>query len=224
MLFRSVKRIPSVKQNIRAAYIADEKAWKVSLQDKEYVRMMADWAVQTKICSRVQHKVTTREYNDYTIPDLPKLTVPHGLLLEPYEYQKEGIAYALQHKRCIFGDQPGLGKTLQAIGTVTIAKAYPCLVICPAALKINWQREFKKFAGKNAMILDDRNKASWHRFFETKCCNIFITNYESLKKFFVLKVKEDARFTMKSIEFDPRISLFKSVVIDESHKIGRAHV
>jgi Superfamily II DNA/RNA helicases, SNF2 family len=213
-----VKRIPSVKQNIRAAYIADEKAWKVSLQDKEYVRMMADWAVQTKICSRVQHKVTTREYNDYTIPDLPKLTVPHGLLLEPYEYQKEGIAYALQHKRCIFGDQPGLGKTLQAIGTVTIAKAYPCLVICPAALKINWQREFKKFAGKNAMILDDRNKASWHRFFETKCCNIFITNYESLKKFFVLKVKEEARFTMKSIEFDPRISLFKSVVIDESHK------
>lgn len=217
-LVELVKRIPSVKQNIRAAYIADEKAWKVSLQDKEYVRMMADWAVQTKICSRVQHKVTTREYNDYTIPDLPKLTVPHGLLLEPYEYQKEGIAYALQHKRCIFGDQPGLGKTLQAIGTVTIAKAYPCLVICPAALKINWQREFKKFAGKNAMILDDRNKASWHRFFETKCCNIFITNYESLKKFFVLKVKEDARFTMKSIEFDPRISLFKSVVIDESHK------
>ena len=217
-LVELVKRIPSVKQNIRAAYIADEKAWKVSLQDKEYVRMMADWAVQTKICSRVQHKVTTREYNDYTIPDLPKLTVPHGLLLEPYEYQKEGIAYALQHKRCIFGDQPGLGKTLQAIGTVTIAKAYPCLVICPAALKINWQREFKKFAGKNAMILDDRNKASWHRFFETKCCNIFITNYESLKKFFVLKVKEEARFTMKSIEFDPRISLFKSVVIDESHK------
>ena len=217
-LVELVKRIPSVKQNIRAAYIADEKAWKVSLQDKEYVRMMADWAVQTRICSRVQHKVTTREYNDYTIPDLPKLTVPHGLLLEPYEYQKEGIAYALQHKRCIFGDQPGLGKTLQAIGTVTIAKAYPCLVICPAALKINWQREFKKFAGKNAMILDDRNKASWYRFFETKCCNIFITNYESLKKFFVLKVKEDARFTMKSIEFDPRISLFKSVVIDESHK------
>ena len=157
-LVELVKRIPSVKQNIRAAYIADEKAWKVSLQDKEYVRMMADWAVQTRICSRVQHKVTTREYNDYTIPDLPKLTVPHGLLLEPYEYQKEGIAYALQHKRCIF------------------------------------------------------------RFFETKCCNIFITNYESLKKFFVLKVKEDARFTMKSIEFDPRISLFKSVVIDESHK------
>ena len=144
--------------------------------------------MSARICSRVQRSVSTKFVNDYTIPDLPKLTVPHGLLLEPYEYQKEGIAYALQHKRCIFGDQPGLGKTLQAIGTVTIAKAYPCLVVCPAALKINWQREFKKFAGKQAIILDDKNKSSWQRFYEQKkadgtaLCDIFITNYESLKK------------------------------------------
>ena len=154
----------------------------------------------------------------FDIAPMPQLTVPHGLLLEPYDYQKEGIAYALAHKRCIFGDQPGLGKTLQAIGTVTIAKSYPCLVVCPAALKINWQREFKKFAGKQALILDDKNKNTWQRFIETKCCDIFITNYESLKKFFVLDVKNDTRFTLKSITFDPRITLFKSVIIDESHK------
>ena len=219
-----VKRIPSVKKNPRAAYISDERAWRVSLDDKWYVDAMSNWAVSARICSRVQRAVSAREVADYTIPDLPKLTVPHGLLLEPYEYQKEGIAYALQHKRCIFGDQPGLGKTLQAIGTVTIAKAYPCLVVCPAALKINWQREFRKFAGKQAIILDDSNKSTWHHFFEQKkadgnaLCDIFITNYESLKKFFVLGVRDDARFTMRSISFDPRISLFKSVVIDESHK------
>lgn len=129
---------------------------------------MGEWAVSARICSRIQRSVSTKAVTDYTIPDLPKLTIPHGLLLEPYEYQKEGIAYALQHKRCIFGDQPGLGKTLQAIGTVTIAKAYPCLVVCPAALKINWQREFKKFAGKQAIILDDHNKSSWQRFYEQK--------------------------------------------------------
>lgn len=99
------------------------------MEDKWYVDKMGEWAVSARICSRVQRSVSARAVTDYTIPDLPKLTVPHGLLLEPYEYQKEGIAYALQHKRCIFGDQPGLGKTLQAIGTVTIAKAYPCLVV-----------------------------------------------------------------------------------------------
>lgn len=218
MLVTCVKRIPSVAKNIKKAYLADEKAWKVETQDESYVKIMADWAVNYGYCSRKQWRESSRNLNDYSIPEMPKLEVPHGLLLEPYDYQKEGIAYALKYKRCIFGDQPGLGKTLQAIGTVTIAKSYPCLVICPAALKINWQREFKKFAGKQALILDDRNKGSWQRFIETKCCDIFITNYESLKKFFVLRVKDDARFTMKSIEFDPRISLFRSVIIDESHK------
>ena len=59
---------------------------------------------------------------------------------------------------------------------------------------------------------------TWQKYFEAKCCDIFIVNYESLKKFFVLSVKDDARFTMKSITFDPRISLFRSVIIDESHK------
>lgn len=219
-----VHRIPSVAANPRKAYLYQEKAWWVEPQDAWYVEMMAEWAVANHYCGSIQRFEQQQSKMNMDIPPMPTLDVPHGLLLEPYEYQKEGIAYALRHKRCILGDQPGLGKTLQAIGTVTIARAYPCLVICPAALKINWQREFKKFAGKSAMILDDGNKNSWQRYFEQKrqdggsLCDIFITNYESLKKFFVLAVKPDARLTMKSITFDPRINLFKSVVIDESHK------
>lgn len=219
-----VHRIPSVAANPRKAYLYQEKAWWVEPQDEWYVEMMAQWAVVNHYCGSIQRFEQQQSKMNMDIPPMPTLDVPHGLLLEPYEYQKEGIAYALRHKRCILGDQPGLGKTLQAIGTVTIARAYPCLVICPAALKINWQREFKKFAGKSAMILDDGNRNSWQRYFEQKrqdgsaLCDIFITNYESLKKFFVLAVKPDARLTMKSITFDPRINLFKSVVIDESHK------
>ena len=213
-----VHRIPSVAADPRKAYLYNEKSWWVAAQDAWYVERMAEWAVQHHFCGSIQRFEQRESKANMEIPPMPTLDVPHGLLLEPYEYQKEGIAYALRHKRCIFGDQPGLGKTLQAIGTVTIARAYPCLVICPAALKINWQREFKKFAGKQALILDDRNKDSWQRYVELKCCDIFITNYESLKKFFVLAVKPDARLTMKSITFDPRINLFKSVVIDESHK------
>lgn len=72
---------------------------------------------------------------EFDIAPMPQLTVPHGLLLEPYDYQKEGIAYALAHKRCIFGDQPGLGKTLQAIGTVTIANPIRALLYVRQHLK-----------------------------------------------------------------------------------------
>lgn len=63
----------------------------------------------------------------------------HHLKVQPYPYQVDGIVYGLQHHRLIIGDEPGLGKTLQSIGIVDTAPAYPCLVICPSSLKINWQ-------------------------------------------------------------------------------------
>jgi len=155
------------------------------------------------------------------------------MLLNPYEYQLEGVRYALDHQRCIFGDQPGLGKTLQAICTVVKAHkeahiygdTFPVLVICPAALKVNWQREFKKFAGINAVILDDKNRDCWERLYELRRSDgdsyapVFITNYESLKKFFVTGIKDHARMTLRSIVFDERVKLFKSVIIDESHNL-----
>ena len=63
------------------------------------------------------------------IPPMPELSVPIDLAMTPFPYQAQGIAYALQHKRCIVGDQPGLGKTGQAIATIVGAKSFPCLII-----------------------------------------------------------------------------------------------
>jgi SNF2 family DNA or RNA helicase len=60
--------------------------------------------------------------------------------IKPYEYQESGITKTLQMKRVINGDEMGLGKSLEAIVSVERAHATPCLVICPAALKINWER------------------------------------------------------------------------------------
>ena len=196
-----------------------------------YVEAFAQWAVQRNYCSHVARRSETRDVV-YEIPPMREFVGDHYMLLNPYSYQLEGVRYALDNKRCIFGDQPGLGKTLQAICSVVKAhreamvygETFPVLVICPAALKVNWKREFKKFAGIEACILDDSNRASWEKFWELKrpdgeaLCPVFITNYESLKKFFVIKVKNTSRFTLASIEFDERVRLFKSVIIDESHK------
>ena len=54
-------------------------------------------------------------------------------------FQKAGIAYASSRKNVLFGDEPGLGKTMQAIGLMNLRKSKRILVICPATLKLMWK-------------------------------------------------------------------------------------
>ena len=232
-----IKRRPSRRwdQSEKVWIVSKEGVYPPGYDARWYVEAFAQWAVQKRFCSHIARRSETRD-EVYEIPPMQEFVGEHYMKLEPYAYQLEGVRYALDHKRCIFGDQPGLGKTLQAICSVvkahreakTYGETFPTLVICPAALKVNWKREFKKFAGVDAIILDDSNRARWEKFWELKrpdgeaLSPVFITNYESLKKFFVRKVRNSSRFTLNSIEFDERIHLFKSVIIDESHKCKSA--
>lgn len=73
-----------------------------------------------------------------------ELPVPAGLAYLPY--QRAGIAYGLSRQAVLFGDEPGLGKTIQAIGVINAdASIRRVLVICPASLKLNWQRELRRW-------------------------------------------------------------------------------
>ena len=158
----------------------------------------------------------------YDIPELPDLTVPHNLKIQPYPYQLKGIARGLQLKRFMNCDEPGLGKTLQSIATINLADAFPCLVVCPSSLKINWLREWEKFTDKKAMILTDKVRDTWTFFFQTGMHQVFIVNYESLKKYFVQRIKKAEGWTLRDVEFRNSINLFKSVIIDESHRCKSA--
>ena len=143
----------------------------------------------------------------------------HNLRVEPYEYQREGILFGLERHRLLIGDEPGLGKTLQSIGIVDTASAYPCLVICPSSLKINWQREFEKFTDKKALVLDNATRTSWPYLLGMGMFHVAIVNYESLKKFFVWDIKGGKTFTLKDVVFNRDINIFKSVIMDESHRL-----
>lgn len=144
----------------------------------------------------------------------------HNLKVEPYEYQREGILFGLQKRRFIIGDEPGLGKTLQSIGVADTAGAYPCLVICPSSLKINWQREFEKFANVKALVLDNSVLTTWPYLLQMGMFQVAIVNYESLRKYFVLDIHgKRGAFRLKDVVFSPSIKLFKSIIIDESHRV-----
>ena len=149
---------------------------------------------------------------DYTIPAMPQLDVTIPLKRELYPFQKEGVAYILKHKRVIVGDQPGLGKTAQAIAAVVAADAFPCLVICPASLKINWQIEVGMWTNKTALILNSSYRRTWSYHWEIGVAQFFIVNYESLKSMFVTEFpekngKENPK--LKDIRFTDKIGLFK---------------
>lgn len=59
-----------------------------------------------------------------------------------YPHQVEGVAFLLGRRRAILADDMGLGKTRQSIVALRHAEpGGPYLVICPASVKLNWQRE-----------------------------------------------------------------------------------
>lgn len=68
----------------------------------------------------------------------------HDLLRDPYPFQRAGIVYCLEHDRVLVADDPGLGKTLQALGAIHLRAAYPAIAVVPASLKLNWLREAQK--------------------------------------------------------------------------------
>lgn len=157
----------------------------------------------------------------FTIPEMPELTVEIPLKRNLFPFQAKGVAYAMDKKRVIIGDQPGLGKTSQAAATIEGLNAFPCLVICPSSLKINWQREFEIVSGRKSILLVDAVKNNFHKYYEAGMADVFIVNYESLKKYFVesIDVPKGKAMRLNHVKFKQNIQFFKSVVIDESHRV-----
>lgn len=61
-------------------------------------------------------------------------------------YQVFGSKFVLTQNRVILGDEMGLGKTMQAIGVLAqraTSGATHFLVVCPASVLVNWQREIE---------------------------------------------------------------------------------
>lgn len=136
-----------------------------------------------------------------------------------YDYQEEGVRMELAMKRCINGDDMGTGKTVQSIVAIERAKATPCLVICPAALKVNWEREIKKFTNLRPLILTDSVNATYgYHLTKMDLYDVVICNYESLAKYFVVSLGEKP-LKLKNFIFRNEVDILKSVIIDESARV-----
>ncbi len=74
------------------------------------------------------------------LPRPASLRAPHGRELMPHQGMLVAAA-AAGHRTFLLADEPGLGKTAQALLAAQAAQAYPLLVVVPNVVKTNWARE-----------------------------------------------------------------------------------
>ena len=60
------------------------------------------------------------------------------------------------HGGILLADEMGLGKTNQVCTLANRQNLWPLLVVCPASLKHNWERELRTWAGADSLILSGK--------------------------------------------------------------------
>ena len=120
----------------------------------------------------------------------------------PLPHQKEAIEKLAGSKRFILADDMGLGKTTSTIIAALETGAERILIICPASLKINWEREIKNYSNRPVYIAEGKNFSIEHDF--------VIVNYDILKNFYDIKDKENSII----YQFNPDL-----IIIDEAHYV-----
>lgn len=68
--------------------------------------------------------------------------------MQLFPYQVVGANFLASVKRGLLADEMGLGKSAQAIAACDELQAESVLVVCPASLRENWKREFKRFSAR----------------------------------------------------------------------------
>ncbi|HEV7806724.1 MAG TPA: DEAD/DEAH box helicase [Solirubrobacteraceae bacterium] len=112
-------------------------------------------------------------------------------------FQWAGVRYALHARRTFIADEQGLGKTVEALAALEADGAYPAIVVCPASLKLNWERETAKWLPHREVVVIDGRSAV------PPTGEITILNYE------IVAAHRESLGRLK-----PR-----ALVIDESHYV-----
>jgi SNF2 family DNA or RNA helicase len=119
----------------------------------------------------------------------------------PLDHQKEAIQKLVENKKFILADDMGLGKTTSTIIAALETGAKKVLIICPASLKINWQREIENYSQRTTSIIEGKK---WDD------ADFVIINYDIIKNFHDDKKKDVS--TIVNSKFD-------LVIVDEAHYI-----
>lgn len=123
----------------------------------------------------------------------------------PLDHQKVAIEKLAGSKRFILADDMGLGKTTSTIIAAIETGAKKILIVCPASLKINWQREIANYSDRPVFIAEGKKFSTEDDF--------VIINYDILKNFHDTDPKKKDESLLMKGQFD-------LVILDEAHMIS----
>ena len=110
------------------------------------------------------------------LPEPTSLAAPGKLELMPH--QAAMIASAAEgHRTFLLADEPGLGKTAQALLAAQAADAFPLLVVCPNVVKTNWARETERWTPRRRATVIHGDGGQVDAF-----ADVIIVNYEILDR------------------------------------------
>ena len=131
------------------------------------------------------------------LPEATSLKTPGGLDL--MRHQARFVAEVKQgHRTFLLADEPGLGKTAQALLAASVSRSYPLLAVVPNVVKTNWAREVELWTPKRTATVVHGDGKDVDAFGD-----VVIVNYEVLDR----HVGWLGRFG------------FKGMVVDEAHFI-----
>jgi SNF2 family DNA or RNA helicase len=140
--------------------------------DLEIGASLTEWA-EHEVTSRINPTMSLRELEDYEGDE------------DLFPHQRAGVAFLSAAKRALLADEPGLGKSAQAIRALKSMKdsgeeVFPALVVCPNTLKKNWKREFDRWwPGVNIQII--KGTASQRKKQFESNADVYVINWESLR-------------------------------------------
>ena len=228
------KSLPGAKWDTKANVWSVPTSWATCLALRSTFR--DDLQIGPKLTEWATNELSNRITPANSLRDLETLEDPSNADLFPH--QRAGVEFLKTARRALLADEPGLGKTAQAIRALKKLQeegneVFPALIVCPNTLKKNWKREFAKW-WPDVTVTVIKGSATQRRKQFTDPADVYVINWESLRSHSRLagygsvalsRCQEcgghDEKISQNRCEVHPRELNqidFKSVVADEIHR------
>jgi SNF2 family DNA or RNA helicase len=222
-----------------SAWSAKEQVWRVPVSWTACLALRSTFKTELEIGPRLAEWANNERESRVDPSNLLRdIEVQEDGDQDLFPHQRAGVDFLVKSRRALLADEPGLGKTAQAIRALKKMfdageEVFPALIVCPNTLKSNWEREFDRWwPGVNVSVVKgsavQRKKA-----FEEEA-DVYVINWESLRTHSKLLSYgsislarcedcggHDSRITANRCEVhnrDLNLINFKAVVADEIHR------